>query len=230
MLVITGPGRSGTSMLGQFCRSVGYNPGGEWCDEIDAGLEHPRVAAINDALFREARTTGAVTEALAKYRREMAAIDLAVVKDPRFTYHPEILRAWISIRPDIRVLLTYRNPEQSIASRKRHKKYLFLKHKSKPEALKCDMADCIEALLECDVSYSILLFPKFLNQYDKVYAALTDLGLTFDREVGREEWVSIADESRVHFRRTPEKAAAPAAQRQGFRNPFKRLSASQHSG
>jgi hypothetical protein len=229
MLVITGPGRSGTSMLGQFCRSIGFNPGGEWCDEIDAGMEHPRVAAINDAIYREVRTTGGVFETLAKYRHEMASIDLAVIKDPRFTYHPAILRAWISVRSDITVLLTYRNPEQSIASRKRHRKFLFIKHKARPEALKCDMADCIEVMLESGVPFSILLFPTFLNQYERVYAALTDLGLKFDREVGRKQWISLVDESRVHFPCPQAESTKPPAQHRVFRNPFKRLSASHHS-
>lgn len=201
MLVITGPGRSGTSMLGQFCASVGFNPGGEWCNEIDAGLEHPRVAAINDAMYREARNTGAVWDTLDRYRDEIMALELAVIKDPRFTYHPAIIRAWSSIRPDLSVLFTYRNPEQSIASRKRHKKYLFVKHKAKPEALKCDMADSIEAMLDCGVPFSLLLFPNFITQYDAVYTVLTELGLDFNRETGREQWNAIADESRVHFRR-----------------------------
>jgi hypothetical protein len=217
-------------MLGQFCRSIGFNPGGKWCDEIDAGLEHPRVAAINDAMYREARNTGGVSEALAKYRHEIASLDLAVVKDPRFTFHPAILRAWVSVRQDIGVLLTYRNPEQSIASRKRHRKFLFIKHKARPEALKCDMADSIEVMLECSVPFSILLFPTFLNQYDKVYTALTDLGLNFDRETGHAQWVSLVDESRVHFPRTTAECAKPAVQNKGFRNPFKRLTTSHPTG
>jgi hypothetical protein len=209
-------------MLGQFCNSIGFNPGGEWCDEIDAGLEHPRVAAINNALYREARLTGEVCEALAKYRSEMATLTLEVVKDPRFTFHPAILRAWVSVRQDITVLLTYRNPEQSLASRKRHKKFLFMKHKSRPETLKCDMADTIEVLLDRSVPFSILLFPTFLNQYDKVYTSLTELGLKFDREIGYEKWVSLVDESRVHF--PPASAESPKhkLQTRWLRNPFKR--------
>lgn len=225
MLVITGPGRSGTSMLGRFCGSIGYHPGGEWCEAIDAGLEHPRIVAINDAMYREARATGSVNEALARYRSEMVSFDLAVVKDPRFTYHPAILRAWSSVRPDLTVLLTYRNPQQSIASRKRHKKFLFVKHKARPEMLKCDMADSIEAMLDCDVPFSILLFPNFLTHYDDVYTALTGLGLRFDRNDGLEKWVSIADESRVHFKRpVPIQQTNSATQPQrGLRYILKRL-------
>ena len=58
MLVITGPGRSGTSALALFCRAIGCDPGGVWCDEVNAGLEDARVAAINDAMYREVRQTG----------------------------------------------------------------------------------------------------------------------------------------------------------------------------
>ena len=117
MLVITGPGRSGTSVLSQFCASMGYCPGGEWCEEISAGLENPRVVNINNALYREARTSGCVERALEVHRDEMLSLDFAVVKDPRFTYHPAILRAWSFVRPDLKVLLTYRTPQDSIVVR-----------------------------------------------------------------------------------------------------------------
>ena len=202
MLVITGPGRSGTSMLGQFCKSIGFHPGGAWCEEISAGYEDERVVKINDAFYREARTTGRITEALEKHRDEILSLNMAVVKDPRFTYHPAILRAWSSLRPDLTVLLTYRDPVDSIASRKRHRRYLFIKRKSRPEVLKCDMADTIQTMLDCGIPFSILLFPKFLGQYEKVHSALISLGLSFDRELGKEKWMTLVDESRVHFKGT----------------------------
>jgi len=210
MLVITGPGRSGTSMLAQFCCMMGSNTGGEWCEEIDAGLEHPVVARINDAMYREARITGTVAKSLAEYRDAIAALDLKVVKDPRFTYHPAILRAWRSVRPDLTVLLTYRNPEMSIASRNRHKKFLFVKRKSRPEALKCDLADTVETLLDCGVPHEILLFPNLLKQYDVVYNAFHKLGMPIDREAGHEAWWALVDEGKVHFRGRAETEAVAA--------------------
>ncbi len=219
MLIITGPGRSGTSVLARFCESLGYQPGGEWCDEIDAGLEHPRVAAINDAMFREARTTGRIVDALAANRAEIASLDLQVIKDPRFTYHPLILRSWRQVRPDLTVLLTYRNPELSIASRKRHREHLFIKHKARPETLKCDLADSIEVLLDCEIPHAMLLFPNFLKQYDRVHRTLTDLGLSFSEREGRAEWDRIVDEKRVHFRTGGDGAStAPAVGREVSRS------------
>lgn len=39
MLIITGPGRSGTSVFARFCEQVGYDTGGSWNEEINAGKE-----------------------------------------------------------------------------------------------------------------------------------------------------------------------------------------------
>lgn len=199
MIIITGPGRSGTSVLAQFCLKMGYDPGGSWHDRVDAGLEHPRVAVINDALNREAKLTGAVTQALALHCEEMRSLDLTVVKDPRFTFHPAILRAWHSVRDDLKVLMTYRTPEHSVASRKRHARDLILKNKTNPDVLRCDFANVIETMLDLDIPFAMLLFPNFLTKYENVHRAFETLGMPFDLEKGREIWAATVNMEKVHF-------------------------------
>lgn len=53
MIIITGPGRSGTSVIARLYQELGFNPGGTWNTKVNAGLESPDVAAINDAIKKD---------------------------------------------------------------------------------------------------------------------------------------------------------------------------------
>src|SRR5579871_5582171 len=199
MLIITGPGRSGTSVLALFCQRLGYHPGGQWYDCVSAGLEDERVVLINDALEAEIRHTGQTTHTLARYASQMRQLEQAVIKDPRFTYHPQILRAWHSVRADLKVVLTYRHPEHSLASRRRQARLLLHPHKRHANILRQDLADCLETLLELEIPFQMLLFPQFLDRYEAVERAFSELGLEIDGEQGRQAWASVVDRSKVHF-------------------------------
>lgn len=47
MIVITGPGRSGTSFLASLYKELGFDPGGEWVPSINAGLEDHAFRQVN---------------------------------------------------------------------------------------------------------------------------------------------------------------------------------------
>lgn len=57
MIVITGPGRSGTSVLAHLYKQLGFDPGGAWSAEVQAGFEDPDVVELNDAIVRRLRIT-----------------------------------------------------------------------------------------------------------------------------------------------------------------------------
>lgn len=52
MIVVTGPGRSGTSLLARLYRELGFDPGGWFQTEVSAGLEHREVWALNTKVAR----------------------------------------------------------------------------------------------------------------------------------------------------------------------------------
>lgn len=47
MIVITGPGRGGTSFLAGLYRELGFDPGGAWNPEVNAGLEAKPFQRVN---------------------------------------------------------------------------------------------------------------------------------------------------------------------------------------
>ena len=57
VIVITGPGRSGTSFLAGLYRELGFDPGGGWREAVNAGLEDKEFTEVNTAV---AASLGAV--------------------------------------------------------------------------------------------------------------------------------------------------------------------------
>ncbi len=52
MIIVTGPGRSGTSFVASLYRNLGFDPGGKWFDESQAGLESEDVVEANGRILR----------------------------------------------------------------------------------------------------------------------------------------------------------------------------------
>jgi hypothetical protein len=51
MIIVTGLGRSGTSFLARLYAELGFDPGGDWNEAVDAGLEAPDVVRANRAIM-----------------------------------------------------------------------------------------------------------------------------------------------------------------------------------
>ena len=188
MLVITGMGRSGTSVLSRFCYNMGYNVGGHWVNAVNAGMEDPEVQKVNDRLM-----TGEVSE---RDKRFIAEFPKLVVKDPRFAY-PLVMQEWASRRLDLKVLMLLRETRHSVASRKAHPQlhpYL-----ESVEEMNQRITDTYRTLARFRVPCRTLSFPDFLTDYDRVRGLLTKFGgLTIDDERGRRSWTSLVDLNLVH--------------------------------
>jgi hypothetical protein len=52
VIVVTGPGRSGTTLLASLYRELGFDPGGTWTPSVRAGLEDREIVSLNLALAR----------------------------------------------------------------------------------------------------------------------------------------------------------------------------------
>lgn len=53
MIIITGPGRSGTSFVAELYRELGFDPGGGWNKWINAGLEASDVVRVNISILSD---------------------------------------------------------------------------------------------------------------------------------------------------------------------------------
>jgi hypothetical protein len=55
MIIITGPGRGGTSLVASLYRELGFDPGGVWDPHANAGLEDYEVVRANGHIIRDLR-------------------------------------------------------------------------------------------------------------------------------------------------------------------------------
>lgn len=51
MILLTGPGRSGTSFIAQLYQVLGFDPGGEWVEAINGGLEPAEIVKANEEIL-----------------------------------------------------------------------------------------------------------------------------------------------------------------------------------
>jgi hypothetical protein len=220
MIVITGPGRSGTSVLAAVYKELGFDPGGVWIERTRAGLEDPRFYSLNNRLAAQLGMTmlkrlrkaaaAAPDEAVAfrpadwdrlagvvEHNGEaMLALarDTEVVKDPRFTY---LLPVWLAAGAAIdHVVITTRDLDAMVSSRLAA---------GQSELSAADLRNSLTyavgvittAVLDYGVAHTWLRFPDFLRDP----AALYDV-LPFPRPVERERFIEEAtrlfDGGKVH--------------------------------
>src|SRR3990172_10891848 len=113
-MIITGFSRRGTSLITQFLNKIGYDTGGDWHSELNAGFEDEQAQLIVTTF-----QCNPLSEELILFLvKEIEKVDKMIVKHPRFLMVPEILRIWTNIFPDTRILVTYREPLHALESKK----------------------------------------------------------------------------------------------------------------
>jgi hypothetical protein len=188
MLVITGTGRSGTSVMARHCHNMGYLVGGRWSEKVNAGMEEPVAYELNNEL-KEGRIPDRAASIVKNFSRQ-------VVKDPRFTCK-HVLNYWASIRRDIRVLMLLRDTNKVIASRDSNPEWF--KQKDTAEDLDRQIVDTYRTCGSLGIPVRTLEFPTFLGQYSMVHDSLTQFGeLKIDKILGERSWNILVEPSKVH--------------------------------
>lgn len=190
MIVITGPGRSGTTFLADLYRRLKFDPGGGWDKKIRAGREHHEVVEVNDLLTKELKAPVGPppTEPLGAQRwdlvseladrhgeriREIAG-SLPVAKDPRFAW---TLRVWLEAKAPIEhVVLTLRRVDDLIGSAHhagmaRPKETIDDWNRART-ALVYRIGSAITSVGDYRVPHSILWFPDYLSKPQELYEEL----------------------------------------------------------
>ena len=228
MIIVTGLGRCGTSILIKYLGEVGFGLGRNvnWNSEMRAGLELSTAYCINQGMWQGFSKSGTPIDleripsgdywANKTFREQILNVDkderqgkVDVIKDPRFTWHPDLIEAWWEVRKDIKLIICHRDIEQIYKSRKAlnnrgqddPKRAV---HPRNPEVelprYKIDFADFFTKVLEIGIDYELLFFPDFLGDFKTVHESLDRLGLTHDYNKGNEVWNKLIDVSLIHDR------------------------------
>jgi hypothetical protein len=125
------------------------------------------------------------------------------VKDPRFMWHPLIIKAWWSIRKDLRFMILHRNFEEVRQSRARLPKQYDdpARGSESTTKFKTDFADCITMLADLRIPYKIQMFPRYLIDAKPLFRDLKELGMQTCHMEGNKMVQELKDLSKVHFGR-----------------------------
>jgi hypothetical protein len=119
LLIVTGVGRCGTSMLMQFLTRLDFDIGStQWFDRVNAGLENKETLVINSEILRNLIKGEHVN--MWHIWGDIHDLKYDAVKDPQFLSHPAIIKNWWHVRKDIKVVFMYRNVREVVESMKRH--------------------------------------------------------------------------------------------------------------
>ncbi len=226
MLVITGLGRCGTSFLAKVLIAMNYKTGKNinWHESVNAGLELSTVHTLNhDMYFEQIRKDGRVAlnriclgdywgkggyeytyqQAIQNFDKDPKQGPVNFIKDPRFMWHPEIIKAWWRTRKDLRFMILHRDFEDIRQSRARlPEQYDDPKRGSKSVTpYKEDFADCVTAMTDMRIPYKIQMFPKYLYDAKPLFRDLKALGLQVCNIEGNKMVQEMRDLNKVHFGR-----------------------------
>lgn len=195
MTIITGIGRSGTSLLALWLRECGVPIVGTWIDSVEAGMEDPRVSEINEGMDEDMTDDRAL--------ELIHACNFVVAKDPRLTRRASRkLKLWKQGQPNIRIILTHRDPAQAFESRCCNG----LPYWQSPLQAQLAFAETVTALLTLDIPSTLLMFPRMLYQFDAIYHAFNaDPQIRLPPFVDASTvWTKLVDSDLVHdYERRP---------------------------
>lgn len=196
MLIVTGLGRCGTSAIMKFLIAMGMKDGEtSFHGEVRAGYEFAQAWTINRDLYTEQYVKN--NQVIGHFKEKIQALKVEVVKDPRFTWHPDLIKIWAETIP-IKVLVCHRDPEEVIRSRRlaeQAAQYDFSDPKRKADLsqFQIDFCDFITSLLKNKIQFELIYFPHFVEDFDGTYQALKRLGCEFDYEEAKKKWAETID-------------------------------------
>ena len=211
MIIITGLGRCGTSILTKYLGRVGFALGRNvnWHEIVRAGLELSTAYAITDNMNHYFLKLGKPIDLNAPshgdywnctYKEAILNVDkderqgkVDVFKDPRLTWNPDLIKAWWSVRQDFKLIICHRKIEDVYKSRKSLPPQYDDPKRIELDEYKIDFADFITEVLELKIPYKFLFFPQFLFEFEHVWKTLQEIGLEHSFEDGKKIWDEIIE-------------------------------------
>ena len=224
MLIITGLGRCGTSFLASVLLAMNYKSGKNinWYEHVNAGYELSTVHTLNhDMYFHHIIPNGSVNlnkmclgeywgeggyeytykEAMLNFDKDEKQGPVHFVKDPRFMWHPEILRSWWRVRKDLRFIVLHRDFEDVRKSRASLPEQYDDPVRGSKDVIryKTDFADCITLMADLRIPFHIHMFPRFLHDAKPLFRDIKKLGLQTCHVEGNKLVQEMRDMDKVHF-------------------------------
>lgn len=211
MIIVTSVGRAGTSAYMEWLKEAGINVGDiAYVPGYDAGNEHPKATQIN-AQFRKAALSGKdLSKEMDMWNQYQAISELQIqaIKDPQFLAYPDIIRHWINVRKDIKVVWLRRAPEEVVLSQRRVQGMTTPAYRCFPDLIREHEEQFERTLKELEVEYIEHWFPHFMNERSTVRKVLKELKGTRGKKIKdneyNEAWDRVFEPTMVHIHSEPE--------------------------
>lgn len=193
MLLMTGTGRSGTSLLAKYCLVMNNDPGGRWNDEADAGFEDDDAVAFTHAFHKGGRKPALLVA-------QMQPVNRSVVKVPQVVtlFQPALVDCWLEVKPDLRLLIAKR-PFAAVGQSFARKPDIF-KMGTDPDAIAAKVQKQYEDFMAYVVGKGIphRIIPMLTDEmtFAAIHDGLTAFGglnLTFDSQAAAKIGLTITD-------------------------------------
>lgn len=207
MLLITGTQRTGTSFVANFCKQSGYDLGTDfWHSDINGGLESPDICKfyrdkLGDPTFPFSDFDEAVNNREYKPLREL---NYDVQKFSYMLMNPQFVDMWFKERGNQdRLLILMREAEKVCKSKTNSdiRTQRFSTDSSlinlTPNELKQNWYDSFCRIMDYEIPFTILKFPNYMTDYNKVYNALNKKGGLDKISENSKLWNSLFDDEKI---------------------------------
>lgn len=208
MNIITGTGRSGTSLVAKVLYDVGYNVGAEDYDTTEppyAGMEAADVNRVNMAIIEDLLARGepfpsaeTASELAEEYADVMHEIEAGFPKDPRFA---RTVRVWHRIKSINFALVCVRDLHTVVQSAYASETIRYSEGSFEDDvALKAAELGYLIAGLEADnVSYSIVGFPQLAQDWKVLWNAIAPYVPLGSQKHFIEAYQAVVDRNLIHY-------------------------------
>lgn len=195
MLVITGSGRAGTSMIALWLKKLERLPyDSEFIPQFSAGYEPVDVSRLNSAIWLG---NDPPFQSIPAQEQAIKGFNYSIIKDSKFFYG-NVLNTWLSVRKDLKFLICLRKFSEVYKSRLNIRQ---LNQARKPDELEKDLGKFISQLVFNNIPFEFVYFPAFLDNYEEVYNKLHKLepSLNIHYKNGEKIWNECVDKNIIHL-------------------------------
>jgi len=188
MIVVTGVGRCGTSVMIKWLKACGLKIGADkWFEVVNAGLENKHTLQINQSLIRHFLKGEKVN--MYHVKGDIDELNLDAVKDPQFLSDVRLIETWWEVRQDLEIVLMTRDPEEIVKSVYKVPEWSTPIYRTKVELIEQKEREFMDTLDRLEIPYIVVKYPEidikrvaeFCEVGDEVYI----------RTEAKELWESI---------------------------------------
>jgi len=159
MIIITGPGRCGTSMMAELCHSWGLKIDiGPRLALLDAGFESAQSMIINQSFVKHYHLKLSLDH-VNYHKEKIEAVDFEVVKDPLFVCYSPCIEHWWRVRQDIIILYMTRDYKEIAKSQKKHPEMNTPTYRCFPDLIKEKEKEFLNLVDKLGIPLQRVLYP-----------------------------------------------------------------------